>query len=176
MSENLIGKLRKEKKEYIKKNDVGFYVNATQTKFIKTRKHIVNYNWKLKYSEIIGVAFGNIMRGDDDSFFIIFILKDKKPIYFNMTYKSEEMQGFENFMKKLKEELNFEEIWEQDKIVFAHPKNLRGKELYRPWTDSFGTMLHGIKRFIGLKHHVSGILKDEFITSLKIKKRTHNTV
>tara|TARA_R110002051_G_scaffold15619_1_gene48380 strand:+ start:10893 stop:11426 length:534 start_codon:yes stop_codon:yes gene_type:complete len=170
MSENLIEKLRKEKEEYIKKNDVGFYVNNTQTKFIKTKRHLVNYNWNLKYNEIIGVAFGNIMRGDDDSFFIIFILEDKKPIYFNMTYESEEMQGFDKFMEKLKEKLNLEQIWEQDKIIFAYPENLRGKELYKPWKSSMETLIYEVKRLFGLKHHASGILKDEYKIELKNKK------
>ncbi|WP_406684343.1 transposase [Seonamhaeicola sp. MEBiC1930] len=170
MSENLIEKLRKQKEEYIKKYDVGFYVNDTQTKFIKTKRHLVNYSWNLKYKDILGVAFGNIMRGDDDSFFLIFILEDKKPIYFNMTYESEEMQGFDKFMEKLKDKLNLEEIWEQDKIIFAYPENLRGKELYKPWTNSIETIIHEIKRFLGLKHHASGILKNEFKTDLKNKK------
>ncbi|WP_299438327.1 hypothetical protein [uncultured Aquimarina sp.] len=170
MSKNLIEKLRKEKEEYIKKHDVGFYVNDTHTKFIKTKRHLVNYNWNLKYSEISGIAFGNIMRGDDDSFFIIFILEDKKPIYFNMTYESEEMQGFDKFMEKLKEKLDLEQIWEQDKVILAYPENLRGRELYKPWTNSVETVFHGLKRFFGLKHHVSGILKDEFEIYLKNKK------
>ncbi|EDP94168.1 hypothetical protein U8527_11335 [Kordia algicida OT-1] len=171
MSENLIEKLKKVNEEYIKKNDIGFYVNNTQTKFIKTKRHFVNYNWNLKYSEIIGIAFGNIMRGDDDSYFIIFILEDKKPIYFNMTYESEEMQGFDKFMEKLKEKLNLEKIfWEQDKIVFAYPENLKGKELYKPWKSSIETFIHEIKRFFGLKHHASGILKDEYEIILKNTK------
>ncbi|WP_074405816.1 hypothetical protein [Aquimarina megaterium] len=162
MSENLFEKLKLEKEEYINKYDVGFYIDNTQIKFIKTNRHQINYNWILKYDDIIGVAFANIMRGDDDSLFIIFFLKNKSPIYFNMTYDSEEMQRFDSFMEKLKVEFGIEQIWEQDKIVFGYPINLRGKELYKPWYNSIETIIHQFKRFFGLKHHVSGILKDEF--------------
>lgn len=107
------------------------------------------------------------MRLDDDSFFIIIILENNKPIYFNKTYDSEEMQGFASFMEMLKEKIGFEPIWKEDKIVLAFPENLRGKEIYKPWTSSINAFFHGIKRFFWLEHHASGIIKDEFKNELE---------
>ena len=87
-----------------------------------------------------------------------------------MTYDSEEMQEFETFMKKLKEKIGLNQIWKQDKIILAYPEKIRGKELYKDWKESIKTFTHEVARCVGMKHHVSGIIKDELKDELKIKK------
>lgn len=170
MGEDLFKKFEREKEEYIQKHDVGFYVTDNHTKFIRSKRFWINYDWTLSYDEITGVAFANVMRFDDDSLFIIIIRGDKKPIYFNMTFDSEEMQEFESFMEKLEEKIGLKQIWKQDKIILAYPEQLRGKELYKPWKESIKTIAHEFARLFGVKHHVSGIIKDELKEELKIKK------
>ena len=170
MGEELFDKLKREKEEYLRKHDVGFYVTDSQTKFIRSKRFRVNYNWELKYDEITCIAFGRIIRFDDDSSFIIIISDSKKPIYFNMTYDSEEMKEFEIFMTKLKKEIGLNPIWKEDKIIIAYPEKLRGMELYKSWKESIQTFTHEFGSFFGMKHHVSGIIKDEIRVKLKTKE------
>ena len=163
---DLLDRLENEKKEYLQKNKVGFYITDQEARFIRTKRFEINYDWTLKYDEITGIAFANVMRFDDDSSFIIFLRKGNKPIYFNMTHDSEEMQNFELLMEKLSEKLGLKQLWKQDEIILAYPEKLRGKTLYEPWNKSVKTIIHEIGRIFGLKHHVSGIIKDELSKEL----------
>lgn len=158
---DLLDRLENDKEEYIRKNQVGFYITDQEARFIRTKRFEINYDWILKYDEIAGVAFANVMRFDDDSSFIIFLRKRSKPIYFNMTHDSEEMQNFELLMEKLSEKLSLQQLWKQDEIILAYPEKLRGKTLYEPWNKSVKTIIHEIGRIFGIKHHVSGIIRDE---------------
>jgi len=167
----ILNKLEKERDEYLKSNEVGFYTTDTKIKFISTKRHILNYDWELSFEEITGIAFGNVFVFDDD-FFIIFLRGDKKPIYFNRPgYASEEWQGYDQFMEQLRLKIGFEPIeWRHDTTIIAYPKKLKGKKLYQSWNDSIKAFLHTIGKKIGINHEMSGIIKDEFKKELKLTK------
>ncbi len=174
MDEKYFNRIRKNEKkkreEYIKKNRVGFYVKDTQTEFIASKRYLINDNWILQYDDITGIACANIMRGDDDSFFLIFIRDKEQPIYFNLTYDTEEMQKFDVFMGKLENEIGFTPIWKNDKIILAYPEILRGEELYKKWSYSIKTIIHEILRIFYIKNHASGLIKNKYKQILKTKK------
>ena len=144
--------------------DVGFIVGDKRTRFYASKRLPFNYDWELDYSTITGIAFANVMRFDDDSFFMIVIRCNEDPIYLNGSYRTEEMRGYEEFMTKLKQEINLEEYYETDKIVIAYPHELKGRELYEPWHYSLKAFKHAVARFFDLKHHVSGIIREEYRT------------
>jgi len=163
-------KLEAEGKEYIKKYRVGFYITESSAKFISTKRHCLNYDWDLNYKNITGIAFGSKFIFDSDEDFIIFLLGDQSPIYFNTPgYFSEELQGYDQFIEKLIAKLGFEPIqWGYDTTIIAYPKHLRGKKLYEPWKESINAFLHAIGRKIGVHHEMSGIIRKEFKKELGI--------
>ena len=118
----ILKKLEKDRDEYIKNNDVGFYVSDKYAKFISTKKDILNYDWELIYEEITGIAYGNIAVFGDE-YFIIFLRGDKKPIYYNTPgYASEEWQGYDQFIEELKFNIGFEPMeWWLNTTIIAYP-------------------------------------------------------
>ena len=107
-----------------------------------------------------------------DDLFMVFLVKNKKPIYLNIpTHESEEIQGFEEFLTELNKKIGFEPIqWQRDRTILAYPEHLRELELYLPWKNSIKAFIHRIAQFFGIKHEFSGIIKDELIDQFNNEK------
>ena len=158
-----LGLYDEETIEYINQNEVGFKVSINSTKFISTKKHGLNYDWELKYDEIIGIAFAEKMIFDDDKQLLIFFRTKKKPIEFIIpTINSEEMLSMEHFLLKLIELFDLEHFpWIQDKTILAYPNHYRGKELFGFWKGLMVRIRYRISKVLGINYISKGVFLKE---------------
>lgn len=173
--EDFFNKMKEDNEDYIRNNNVGFYVQNNSIKFIKSKRTETNKNWEASLDDITGIALANVMRFDDDSLFIILIRGNKKTIHHNRTYQSEEAHNFDLFKDAIKEKFDVDigvdaSGWQEDKIVLIYPKELKGVELYKPWNSSIKSFIQRIGRLFWINHHVSGVIKDELKSKLGITK------
>ena len=121
--------------KYSNQNDVGFEVTNSYIRFISTNRDSINYDWKLKYSEIRGIAFKEISAPEFEKQLLLFFIANKETIKFTIPeITSEEMLGIENFYLKLNEFYDIERTpWLAGKSIIAYPKHLKRRELYGHW-------------------------------------------
>ena len=117
-------------------------------------------DWILDINEIKAIGINRIMDFDDDSFFIVFIDLNNSIYIINNTWNDKHAEVEKLITKMFDIPFKWEKIIDKNEIIY--PEKLRGKPIFKKWTNDLKSLLFELKRQFRINTHISsGMLTDE---------------